>query len=71
MSQTGSEQGVEPVTPGTLGKDAYLTLATTTPEFLDSGPNVALTQQQQAGAAAYQQASMEWQRSQSFEKGIV
>jgi len=69
MSQTGSEQGMEPVTPGTLGKGAYLTLATTTPEFLQSHtPETAVVQN---GVAVYQQASMEWQRSQSVEKGIV
>jgi hypothetical protein len=69
MSQTGSEAGVEPVTPGTLTGNAYTTLATTTPEFLQgSGPNTAFVQN---GTAAYQQASMEWQRSQWAEKGIA
>ena len=68
MSQTGSEAGVEPVTPGTLSNGAYVTLATQTPEFLQSTPNTALVQN---GTAAYQSASFEWQRSQSVEKGLV
>lgn len=68
MSQTGSEAGVEPVTPGTMNDGAYVTLATQTPEFLQSAPNTALVQN---GTSAYQSASMEWQRSQSIEKGIV
>ena len=69
MSQTGSEAGVEPVTPGSLTGTAYTTLATTTPDFLQSGtPNTALVQN---GAAAYQSASLEWQRSQSVEKGLA
>jgi hypothetical protein len=65
MSQTGSEAGMEPVTPGTLAPGAYTTLATTQPEFL---PNSAIAQN---GAAVYQQASMEWQRTQMLEKGIM
>lgn len=69
MAQTGSERGMEPVTPGTLGDGAYLTLATSTPEFLQNHtPDTAIVQN---GAAVYQQASMEWQRSQALEKGIV
>ena len=68
MSQTGSEAGVEPVTPGTAPPGAYTTLATTTPEFLQSSPDIALAQR---GAAAYQSASIEWQRSQAMEKGLA
>lgn len=68
MSQTGSEAAMEPVTPGTLSNGGYTTLATTTPEFLESAPNTALVQN---GAAAYQSAALEWQRSQALEKGIV
>ena len=69
MSQTGSEAGVQPVTPGTMTQGAYTTLATTTPDFLQTGtPNTALVQN---GAAAYQSASMEWQRSQAIEKGLT
>lgn len=67
MSNTGSEAGVEPVTPGTLGEGAYTTLATTVPEFL-SAPNTALVQN---GAAAYQSAALEYQRSQMAEKGLA
>lgn len=72
MSQTGSESGVEPVTPGTTKDGAYTTLATTEPEFLRSpwldAPNTAIVQN---GAAAYQSAALEWQRSQSVEKGLA
>ncbi len=68
MSQTGSEAGVEPITPGTLTDGAYTTLATATPEFLDRTPNTAIVQN---GAAAYQSASLEYQRSQLIEKGLA
>ena len=68
MSQTGSEAGVEPVTPGTAAPGAYLTLATETPEFLQGPSNTALAQN---GAAAYQSASMEWQRTLAVEKGLT
>lgn len=68
MSQTGSEAAMEPVTPGTLSNGAYLTLATETPEFLQSAPNTALVQN---GTVAYQSAAMEYQRGQAVEKGIV
>lgn len=67
MSMTGSESGVEPVTPGTLQDGQYTTLATTTPEFLDR-PNTAIAQN---GAAAYQNAALEYQRSQFAEKGLA
>ncbi len=69
MSQTGSEAGVQPVTPGTMTDGAYTTLATTTPDFLQSGtPNTAIVQN---ANAAYQSAALEWQRSQAVEKGLV
>ena len=69
MSQTGSEAGVQPVTPGTTTGGAYTTLATTTPDFLQTGsPNTAIVQN---GAAAYQNAALEWQRSQAVEKGLA
>jgi hypothetical protein len=68
MAQNGSEGGMEPVTPGTMAQGSYTTLATTTPQFLQSGlPNTAVVQN---GTTAYQQASMEWQRSQFLEKGV-
>ena len=67
MSQTGSEAGVQPVTPGTTTDGAYMTLATTTPDFLQSGMrNTAIVQNSNA---AYQNAALEWQRSQAVEKG--
>lgn len=77
MAQTGSEAGVEPVTPGTAAPDAYTTLATTTPDFLggpapgavgDGPPNTAIVQN---GAAAYRNAALEWERSQAVEKGLA
>ncbi|MDP9095832.1 MAG: hypothetical protein M3N26_04635 [Pseudomonadota bacterium] len=76
MAQTGSEAGVEPVTPGSMTGNSYVTLATTTPDFLlspGSGgvsdlPNTAIVQN---GTAAYQSASLEWMRSQSVEKGLA
>ena len=69
MAQTGSEAGMEPVTPGTMPAGAYTTLATTTPDFLQTGtPNTAIVQN---GAAAYQSAAFEWQRSQALEKGLA
>lgn len=76
MFQTGSEAGVEPVTPGTTTNGAYTTLATVEPEFLrtpgldapDAAPNTAIVQN---GAAAYQSAALEWQRSQLAEKGLA
>ena len=68
MSQTGSEAGMQPVTPGTLTGNAYTTLATTTPEFLTNPPDTMLAQR---GASAYQSASAEYQRSQLWEKGLT
>lgn len=68
MSQTGSESGVEPVTPGSMTGGAYTTLATATPDFLQSAPNTAIVQ---SGAAAYQSAALEYQRSQAVEKGLA
>ena len=69
MSQTGSEAGVEPVTPGSLTNGAYTTLATTTPDFLQTGtPNTAIVQN---ANTAYQSAALEWQRAQSVEKGLA
>ncbi len=68
MSVTGSEAGVEPVTPGTMTGTQYVTLGTEAPEFLQSPPDTALAQR---GASAYQSAAMEFQRSQSWEKGLA
>lgn len=67
MSVAGSEQGVQPVTPGTLSNGAYTTLATTTPDFLRSTPEVAVAQ----GAAAYKTAMSDYQMSQMVEKGLT
>ncbi len=68
MSQTGSEAGMEAVTPGTLTNGAYTTLATVTPEFLLNSPDIMLAQN---ATSAYQSASTEYQRSQMLEKGLV
>ncbi len=68
MSATGQEAGMSPVTPGTLAPGEYTTLATTAPEWLQSPVQLASPAR---GAAAYQQASLEWQRSQAWEKGIA
>jgi hypothetical protein len=68
MSATGSEVAMAPVTPGTLAPGEYTTLATTVPEWLDSPAQYASVTR---GAAAYQQASQEWQRSQALEKGLA
>ncbi len=70
MSETGSEAGVQPVTPGTLAAGAYTTLATAAPEWLGGGTMLAAAEPGR-GAAAYQQASMEWQRSEMLEKGLA
>ena len=81
MMATGAEQGVQPVTPGTLTEGQYTTLATTIPDFLqssqvgiasasDGAATSATAQAGQTGQAAYAQASMEWRRSQAVEKGL-
>ena len=67
MSATGSEAPMTPITPGTLQPGEYTTLATTTPEWLQPVQYAEPSR----GAAAYQQASMEWQRSQALEKGLA
>ena len=63
-----AEVAMAPVTPGTLDAGAYTTLATTTPEWMQSPTQFA---EPNRGAAAYQQASLEWQRTQMLEKGIA
>ena len=68
MSATGSEIAMAPVTPGTLEPGAYTTLATVAPEWMQSPTQFA---EPARGAAAYQQASLEWQRSQALEKGLA
>ena len=68
MSATGSEAGVAPVTPGTLESGAYTTLATSVPEWMQGPTQFA---EPSRGAAVYQQASLEWQRSQALEKGLT
>lgn len=69
MSVTGSEAGMQPVTPGQpTEKGGYTTLATTIPDFLRprSFPPKAAT-----AVAAYQQGGGEWARTQWLEKGLA
>ena len=70
MSATGSEAPMGAVTPGTLGPGEYTTLATVTPEFLQS-PTQFAGGDVQRGLAAYQLAGQEWQRTQQLEKGLA
>lgn len=69
MSATGSEAGVQPVSPGTLVDKAYTTLATVQPEWMQSPTQYASDPAR--GAATYSQAALEWQRSQAVEKGLA
>ena len=59
MSVTGSQAGVQPVTPGTLGKGEYLTLATTQPEWLrpSTPEQLALVGDPRRGTNAYKAAA--------------
>ena len=70
MAATGSEAPMSPVTPGTTQPGEYTTLATTTPEFLQS-PTQFAGGNPQRGIAAYQQVAQEWQRTQALEKGLT
>ena len=70
MSATGSEAAMTPVTPGTMKPGEYTTLATATPEFLQSPTQFAASGAQR-GHAAYQLASQEWLRTQALEKGLA
>lgn len=69
MSATGSEQGVQPVSPGQLAEGAYTTLATVQPEWMQGSTQLA--GEPGRGAAVYAQAAMEYQRSQMAEKGLA
>jgi len=74
MSATGSEQGVQPVSPGQLAEGAYTTLATVRPEWMEGTVQYAGEPGQgemTRGAAAYQVAAMEYQRAQAVEKGLA
>lgn len=59
MSVTGSEAPMQPVTPGTIGKDEYITLATTQPEWLrpSTPEELAMIGDPRRGMEAYQSAS--------------
>ena len=69
MSLTGSEAGVQPVTPGTLADGAYTTLATALPEWMET--QATQYAETARGTAAYQQASLEWRRAEALEKGMA
>lgn len=74
MSLTGSEQGVQPVSPGSLSDGAYTTLATVRPEWMTADVRYAGepgSVDSARGAATYQVAAMEYQRSQAAEKGLA
>ena len=71
MSATGSEAPMAPVTPGTLTDGAYTTLATAAPEWLQTGGTQYATVEPGRGSEAYQQASLEWRRSEALEKGLA
>ncbi len=64
MSATGSEQGVQTVSPGTLAEGQYTTLATSQPEWLGGPTRFA------AAVGAYQTAEHEWRRAEMVEKGL-
>ena len=59
MAVAGSQAGVQPVTPGTLGKGEYLTLATTQPEWLrpSTPEQLALVGDPRRGTNAYKAAA--------------
>lgn len=59
MAVTGSQAGMQPVTPGTLGKGEYLTLATTQPEWLrpSTPEQLALVGDPRRGTNAYKAAA--------------
>ncbi len=71
MSVTGSEAGVEPVTPGRLTGASYTTLATTQPEWLAGSDTQFAATDPGRGASTYRQAATEWQRTQALEKGLA
>ena len=70
MTATGSESGVFPVSPGALEPGAYTTLATVAPEWMQPAQTLFASEPGR-GAAAYQQASMEWRRAEALEKGLT
>jgi hypothetical protein len=59
MAATGSQAGMQPVSPGTLGKGEYLTLATTQPEWLrpSTPEQLALVGDPRRGTNAYKAAA--------------
>ena len=68
MAATGSEGGVEPVSPGSLAGTAYTSLATIQPDWLGGTGTTRLAA---AGADAYRTAETEWRRAEMVEKGLA
>jgi len=60
MSVTGSEAAMQPVTPGTTGKDEYTTLATMQPEWLrpSTPEELAMIGDPRRGMDTYKTATM-------------
>ena len=74
FSMTGSEQQVEPVSPGAAPAGSYLTLATTSPEWLQSPANDSPAQFADEGArgrSTYAAMSDDYRRSLALEKGLA
>lgn len=82
MQATGSEAGVQPVTPGTAAPGTYLTLATVQPDFLPgptmyadataaASPSQPDAATQLRAAQAYKTAETEWQSCCRLEKGLT
>lgn len=71
MSATGSEAALDPVSPGELGAGQYVTLATVQPEWLGPAATMLAENELGRGGAAYQQAALEWNRSEMVEKGVA
>jgi len=87
FTETGSEAGPSPVTPGTQEPGSYLTLATVQPDFLRSPLQMQDPAQNPfqdvntavasaggnpiRGPAAYQATETEWQRTTRMERGLA
>ena len=64
MAATGSEQGMQPVSPGELPPGGYTTLATNAPAWLPST-------QYAGGPGTQMLAAQEYQRAQWIERGVA
>lgn len=70
MAATGSEQGMQPVSPGELAPGAYTSLATTQPEWLGTR-NFGTSPADFANDATRIAAAQEYQRAAWVEKGLA